>query len=124
MRKTRGRVMSRPNLPEPKSSADKLAARGAELLDKDQFDRLDTHRISVGGVTYWIANDDYGIRIETGYGGPSRVTDAIPSTPYRSLFWESYERFCDRMVERRADAVLAEVTRKSESKEPWWRFWR
>jgi hypothetical protein len=100
-----------PNKPEPKSAADRLALQCAALLDEDKWDTLNKHEIDVRGVRFWIANGAKHVVVRM-TADTEQLREAGPAEYFRELFWESYQAFLRREVERRAAAVERELQRK------------
>lgn len=101
----------KPNKPEPKSAADRIAQQCAELLDQDIWDGLDKYWITIKGVRFWIANSagDVYIRLR---GDAPQLSEAYPATDFRHVFWDAYRGFLYREKERRAAAVERELQQK------------
>lgn len=89
------------NLPEPTRRADKIALKGAELLDNDEWDFLSASRLVVRGVEFQrsrqcepftrVAIDDSAVE--------DLSTESI-NRDYREIFNQSFQQAMSRKRER------------------------
>lgn len=102
------------NFPQPKGAADRIALKGAELLDRDVFDKIgrqndDGTTVTIYGVRFHnVGRDTLSVATQTAIEGPWDVVGKEPvSKPCAVVFNQSFDGAMRRQRERDLERVEA-----------------
>lgn len=98
----------RANLPEPKSSADQVAAKAAELLDRDILGHVEDKYITLRGAKIYIGGAARDVTVCTG-SEISHFKTEMPSAAYRELVMEAWNRAAARKREALLKPIAADI---------------
>lgn len=98
------------NFPEPKSAADRLLMKAAELVDQDIYGPVTEKHIEVRTTKIYIGNGAKDIVVLSGHdqdGGHYKTL--VPNYAFKDIFWQAWEASIVRKKERLAEPFMAKL---------------
>ena len=95
------------NFPDPKTAADRLLMRAAELVDQDIYGPVTKNHFEVRTTKVYIGNGAKGIVILTGHEQDGGHYETLkPNYAFQDIFWSSWEASIVRKKERLAEPFM------------------
>lgn len=96
------------NFPEPKTNADRIALKAAELLDQDVWEDVTDFEVTVRGVRIGI-HKDYPVKVPVSSSDADILKMERPSAAIAELVLDSFTRAMARERERRLMPRLEQI---------------
>lgn len=99
------------NFPEAKSSADRIALKAAELLDRDEWDTLEDERAVVRGVLITYDSKADSVRVRTDVSDSNRLYlhGEYPAAAFREIVWSAVQNAQRRCREKLLVVKAAQI---------------